>query len=156
MTNATNEKTLPVHLERVFNCSPQRVFDAWLDASTLGRWLFATPDGKMRQVEIDARVGGALRVVEQRGDTLADHLGKYMEIEPPHRLVFCFRYVQAGETATPATRVEIDFVLHPEGCLLRLTHHIDAAWADYRERTREGWASILQGLAALLAHKIIH
>ena len=150
------DETIPVQVERVFHAPPERVFDAWLDAKTLGEWLFATPEGKMLEVEADPRVGGAFRIAEQRGDVVANHLGEYVEIERPRRLAFRFRYAPEGEAGTPATLVELDFHPHPDGCLLRLTHHIDAAWAAYLERTREGWIGILRGLATLLAEHATH
>ncbi len=39
-----------VRVTREFNFPPERVFDAWLDPKTAGKWLFATPIGKMMRL----------------------------------------------------------------------------------------------------------
>lgn len=138
--------TIRLEITRRFAASPERVFDAWLDPATVGRWLFATPGGVMRRVEIDPRVGGRFRVDEQRGEALARHAGEYLEIDRPRRLVF--RFATGGEAAP--TIVTIAVVPAEGGCVLTLTHAIDAAWADHADRTRNGWTKILEGLSETL------
>jgi hypothetical protein len=36
------------------------------------------------------------------------------------------------------------------GCELTLTHEMKPEWADYAKRTEEGWAAILEGMAAVV------
>jgi uncharacterized protein YndB with AHSA1/START domain len=133
-------------VERLIAAPPETVFDAWLDPGAAGQWLFATPDGVMERVEIDARVGGAFMIAERRGGDLAEHFGIYEEIDRPRRLAFRWATSFAPEAWT---RVRV--VIAPEGggSLLTLTH--EGVWADYRERTRQGWTMILDGLARTLA-----
>jgi hypothetical protein len=50
------KQLIDVRLTRQFRVPPQRVFDAWTDSKTAGKWLFAA--GQSSCVEIDARVGG--------------------------------------------------------------------------------------------------
>lgn len=125
------------------SASPERVFDAWLDPASVGQWLFATPDGEMKRVEIDARVGGKFHLDEQRGDTLVQHIGEYFEIQRPRRLVFAF---SAMEGQAP-TEVAVDIVPEDAGSIVTLTHEMDPKWAGYEDRTRQGWTMILSGLA---------
>jgi activator of Hsp90 ATPase-like protein len=54
---ADSSRTLQV--TRHFDASSQRVFDAWIDPATAGKWLFATPTGQMVRVEIDVVPQGA-------------------------------------------------------------------------------------------------
>lgn len=121
---------------------PERVFDAWLDPDGIGRWLFATPAGEMKRVELEARVGGRFVVEEQRGDTLARHLGQYLTIERPRRLVFSF----TTDPDEPPSRVTVEITPTDGGCALTLTHEMDPIWSEYTERTRDGWTQILTGL----------
>jgi uncharacterized protein YndB with AHSA1/START domain len=140
----------PIRLSvtRRFDASPERVFDAWLDPAKARRFLFATPGGAMVRVEIDARVGGRFCIVERRGEVDAEHHGIYLEIDRPRRLVFTFG--PEKEAAEPA-RVTVDITPAGAGCVLTLTHEMSAAWAEYADRTREGWTSIVAGLAASLS-----
>lgn len=135
-----------VTVERRIAAPPERVFDAWLDPESVGRWLFATPGGVMERVEIDARVGGAFLIVERRGDELAEHFGEYLEIDRPHRLAFTFAAMRGSGT----TRVAVTIVPEGEGSHVTLVHEMDPQWAAYEDRTREGWTAILAGLERTL------
>ena len=137
--------TATVTVERRIAAPPERVFDAWLDPEGVGRWLFATPDGVSEKVEIDARVGGRFAIAERRGRELAEHFGEYVELDRPRRLAFDFW------TSFSDTRTRVTVALAPEGdaTLLTLTH--EGVWADYEDRTRQGWTMILEGLERWIA-----
>ena len=128
-------------VSHTYSSSAERVFDAWLDPDKAGRFLFATPDGKMIKVEIDPVVGGRFNFTERRGDIDAEHVGEYLEIDRPRRLVFEFG---VPAYSPDRGRVEIDIEGFAEGgCKLTLTAWVDP---DYAERTKHGWAMILDNL----------
>ena len=143
---AGGESTV-VRISRRFDVPPEMVFDAWLDPGMARRFLFATPDGEMQQVDIDARVGGRFTIVERRPDGDAAHHGEYLEIERPYRLAFSF----ATQADAPGDRVAIDIVPAGErGCELTLVHELAPALADHADRIRKGWTGILDTLATYL------
>ena len=134
-----------VEVRRRFDASAERVFDAWLDTTRAARFLFATPTGVMVRSEIDARVGGRFCFVDRRDGVDVEHVGTYLEIDRPHRLVFEFGVPQFS---AELTRVSIDIVALGTGCELTLTH--EGVLPDYVDRTRQGWTGILDGLAGAL------
>jgi uncharacterized protein YndB with AHSA1/START domain len=134
-----------VEVSRRIDAPPERVFDAWFDTQGLGRWLFATPDGKSERVEVDARVGGRFRIDERRGDEVAEHFGTYVEIDRPRRLAFEF----GTSFEASLTRVTVTIVPDGDGSLVTLRH--EGVWPDWAERTRHGWTMILDNLAATVA-----
>ena len=138
-------ETRTVTISRRLAAVPEAVFDAWLDPGGVGAWLFATPGGVMERVEIDARVGGGFTVVERRGADLAGHYGEYIVLDRPHRLAFDFWTSFSEER----TRVSIEIAPEGDGSLLTLTH--EGVWADWTEKTRRGWTTILDGLERRLA-----
>jgi uncharacterized protein YndB with AHSA1/START domain len=142
--------TAPVILivTRDFDAAPEAVFDAWLDPAKAGKFLFKTPDGEMRTVEIDARVGGRALIIERRASGDAHHRLEYQVIDRPHRLVFLFAADPAEEGEW--TRVSIDIVAKGQGATLILTHEMDPEWAAYEDQTRKGWTMILDTLATVL------
>jgi len=141
------EKPIVVCITRRFEVSAERVFDAWLDPEKARKFLFATPKGQMVSAEIDPRVGGSFNITERRGGQDAEHTGEYLEIDRPRRLVFTMH----TEKGSPdRSVVSIDIVRQGSGCELKLTHEIDAKWAEYKDRTEAGWTMILAGLAATL------
>jgi uncharacterized protein YndB with AHSA1/START domain len=134
-----------VTIERRIAATPEAVFDAWLDPAGVGQWLFATPDGVMEKVEIDARIGGRFLVAERRGADLAEHFGEYVEIDRPRRLAFDFW------TSFSAERTRVIVTIAPDRDCTRLTLRHEGVWADYEARTHQGWTMMLDGLARALA-----
>jgi uncharacterized protein YndB with AHSA1/START domain len=81
-----NERTIVI--TRVFDAPRDLVFKAWTDAAHLAQWW--GPKGFTNPVcEVDARPGGALRIVMRAPDG-AEHAmtGVFREVAPPARLVF--------------------------------------------------------------------
>lgn len=141
MTTDKNELVV----KRNFNAPAEVVFDAWLDSDTAGRWLFATPDGKMDSVKIDPQVGGEFEIIDKRGNELTRHIGTYLEIDRPRKLVFTFAVPQYS---AEFTKVTIDIIPLDSGCELTLTH--EGVLPEWRDSTVDGWTMILNGLAANL------
>jgi two-component system cell cycle response regulator DivK len=135
-----------VRVARDFDAPAERVFDAWLDSGKAGNWLFATPDGEMVRVEIDARVGGRFEIVERRGDDEVLHTGAYEEIDRPRRLVFT---LQVPKYSPDISRVAIEIEPNSDGCRLVLV--AGEANSGDRAKFEQGWSMILDGLAAELA-----
>jgi uncharacterized protein YndB with AHSA1/START domain len=90
------EQQINARVRRRFRASRERVFDAWLDAKTAGKWLFATATGRSECVEIDARPGGWFYIVERRDSENVDHIGEYLALVRPHRLVSAPRDARAA------------------------------------------------------------
>jgi len=141
--------TKTVRVTRRFDASPERVFDAWLDPAKARRFLFATPDGEMVKAEIDARVGGKFTFTDRRPEHgEIEHVGEYLEIDRPRRLVFSFA-VPAYEPTF--TKVAIDIAPAGAGCELTLTH--EGVLPDYQAQTQQGWGMILDGLAKVVVRE---
>ena len=138
--------SLFVTVTRHFSASPEAVFDAWLDPTGVGHWLFATPGGRMVQIEIDARAGGEFTIVEKRGEVLAEHFGRYVEVIRPHRLAFTF----TTDKSEKPSLVSIVITPTDQGCELTLTHEMEAKWLDYADRVHSGWSRILEELSKQL------
>src|SRR5438309_5504494 len=81
-------ETEELRVERRFDALPETVFDAWIDPTTLGEWLFRTPDGVLVRCEADPVVGGRYEVVERRGGEDVLHAGTYEAIDRPERPAF--------------------------------------------------------------------
>lgn len=146
MTTPT-QPPVTVRVTRRFAASTERVFDAFLDPEKAGRFMFATATGQMVRAETDPRVGGRYLFVDRREGGDAEHFGEYLEIDRPRRLVFSFSVDRAS---TEADRVSIDIVPLETGCELILTHEMKPEWANYADRTEQGWTNIVDGLARVL------
>lgn len=143
---AAQGERVTVRVARQFAAPPERVFDAWLDSSSAGRWLFATPQGEMVKVEIDPRPGGRFLFVDRRNGEDIEHSGEYLAIDRPRKLVFNF---VVPKFSKERSLVELDFEPAGEGTDLKLSH--GGVFPDYASRTEEGWLEILAQLAKRVA-----
>jgi len=124
----------------------ERVFDAWLDPDVTRRWLFVTPSGLIVECRIEARVGGHFTIVDRRDGEDVAHVGEYLEIDRPVRLVFSF---SVPKYSSAISRVSIDIAPVAGGCLLTLVN--DAVPPEYVDGTRQGWTDLMGRLETVLA-----
>lgn len=74
-----------VEIRRLLPAPVDEVFRWWTEAELLERWM--SPTGTVSAV-VDFRVGGAFTIVMRDTGMEIEHRGKYVEIDPPRRLVF--------------------------------------------------------------------
>lgn len=135
---------MTVRVSHRYTASPERVFDAWLDPESAKKWLFATATGEMVRAEIDPRVGGKFVFTDRRDGEDIEHVGEYLELTRPHRLVFTF---SVPKFSPVVTRVTIEIVPLDSGCELTLIH--EGVLPEYAEGTQGGWTKILNSLGML-------
>jgi uncharacterized protein YndB with AHSA1/START domain len=150
MTEATPPDPSVLRLERTFNAPARAVFDAWTSAEMLRRWWPAGPDWDTPVAEVDLRVGGRLRLVMRGPDGQEfGGGGEYIEITPPDRLVFTWRWDADGPEG--AQLVEVDFTEQANGTTtVVLTNRGLEDEASQRSH-REGWQASFDNLDGVLA-----
>lgn len=145
---STDDPMVTAHATRHFPAPAERVFDAWLDQRTVGRWLFATPEGEVIRAELEPHEGGRYVIVDRRDAGDAWHGGRYLTIDRPRRLVFT---LSVDEHSTEADRITVEFQPRDNGeCDVAVTHAMSPDNEEYVERTAEGWRGILDRLAVTL------
>lgn len=144
-------ETRSLTVTRKFDATPERVFDAWLDPEMARRWLFTVPGGEIVTAENEPRVGGAFTFVNRRTDQDIRHVGEYLEIDRPRRLVFTFAVPQFS----PAyDRVTVGIARLGKGCELTLTHEMAAdMFEEWGEPSRQGWTTMFGQLDAQLRRR---
>jgi uncharacterized protein YndB with AHSA1/START domain len=93
---------------RTFDAAPDRVFAAWTHPDHFGAW-FGPKGMKTIRCDIDPRVGGAWRLMGE-GENVPGRSaglvrptvsGKYLEFEPPSRLVFTWAWHEKDDFESP-------------------------------------------------------
>ena len=140
-----------VRVTHRYSAPADRVFDAWLTPAQASRFLFRTRTGNVMQCEIQPEVVGGFTVIDRRPAAEGDesvfdvvHLGKYLEISRPRRLVFDFSVLTFG--SEDPTRVTVDVTpVGPHACELTLTHDMGGSEQArmLEASSRKGWTSML-------------
>lgn len=145
-----HQSPIQARVTQHFAVAAERVFDAWLTPELIGQWMFgpALREEEVVRLTVDARVGGAFSFMVRRQGQEIDHIGEYLEMDRPRRLVFTWGVRGHSDDQS---RVIIDITPLTQGCELTLTHEMDPKWADFVERSRAGWAKMVGVLADKLA-----
>jgi uncharacterized protein YndB with AHSA1/START domain len=134
--------TAELRLRRTLSFAPERVWRALTDPAALAAWFW--PERFATAVDLDLRVGGHYRI-NGPGVGMAV-AGEYVAVEPPHRLVFTWRW----DGDADETLVTMELVAAPDGTELLLTHERFAGDGD-RDNHAKGWQDCLDRLPAWLA-----
>jgi uncharacterized protein YndB with AHSA1/START domain len=134
-----------LRVSRHLPASPVRAFDAWVDPEVASRWLFATPGGQIVRCEIDARPGGAFTITDRRDGEDVAHVGTYLEIDRPRRIVFRF---SVAKYSSAESTVEVTVTADGAGADVSIaTRDVPVEW---REQTDQGWRDLLGRLEDVL------
>jgi uncharacterized protein YndB with AHSA1/START domain len=131
-----------VTVRREIAAPAEHLFDAWLDAQSLGSWL--RPDGiRDTRAETDPRVGGTFRIVMVDDESSIVHSGTYREIDRPRRLVFTW--------SSPATQfrdsiVTVTFQPASNSTVVEV-HQAGLPDEEAQASHRAGWSDALRELA---------
>lgn len=133
---------------QTFNVPAQRVYDAILDPGMIAKFMFGPllREEEILHIRNEPIEGGGFSFKVRRGADEIDHVGRYLELRPPERIAYTWNV--APDTAFSV--VTIDITETPDGCSMKLVHQIDPEWADYIERTQQGWMKMFGVLAVLL------
>lgn len=140
------EQNPTVCVIRQLSASPDQVFNAWLEPEKVKKWMF--PNDELVRIDIDARVGGTFSFVVRRNGNEIEHIGKYLEIDRPRRLVFTWATV---DDLPDVDYVIIDIVPTKTGSQLTLTHELDPNWADYTLQAEKAWNYMLEAMDKMLS-----
>jgi uncharacterized protein YndB with AHSA1/START domain len=121
----------------VIHAPADEVFEYLVDPVLFGQWM-------AEGATLDPTPGGTVRWTHPNGDTVT---GRYVEVDPPRRLVFTYGWDRPEVEIPPgSTTVEIDLVTQDDGAtLVTLIHRgleagaadaHSAGWAHYLDRMR--------------------
>ena len=136
-------------LKRTFNAPVERVFEAWTNADALARWF--GPEGfDVAHAELDLVEGGHydIEIRSAEGHQIR-HFGSYVEILPPHRLVFTWILGEQDCKGEPAECADtlVTVELQPQGAATELTlTHERLPNKAARDGHEFGWSSSLDSL----------
>ncbi len=132
-------------VKRILDATPEEVFDAWTDPGQARRWM--CPLGAMvPDLTLEARVGGRLRLVMRVDGRDFIHLGEFLEVDRPRRLVFTWITMYTHHEKSVVT---VEFEPVDDRTELRITHVLlpDEELADAH---RKGWEGLLDHLETRL------
>ena len=137
-------ETIAVEREVLIDARPETVWEFLVDPDKAVRWM-----GQL--AELEPRPGGLYRV-----GVLPGHVarGEFVELDPPHRLVFTWGWEPGddGATSVPpgSSTIEIELTPRGDGTLLRFSHR-DLPTAESAESHGHGWDHYLGRLVTAAA-----
>lgn len=119
---------------------PETVFPYFTDPERYVRWMGTS-------AILDAVPGGSYRVGIRDGVEAA---GEFLEVDPPHRVVFTWGWTDRFAVEPGTTRVEVTLTEEDGGTRVVLRHH-GLPGEELREQHRDGWEIYLPRLAVVAA-----
>lgn len=136
---------LTLSLSRTIKASPEAVYAAWLDPATIRRFMAGGADQTVAEARTDPRVGGRFFIL-MVADKKVPHEGTYTALDQ-YSLI---RFTWESPYSPADSEVTIRLTPVPGGTELSLTQ-VKFLSEGARDGHGEGWACILERLAATLA-----
>lgn len=136
---------LTVKLKKTINAPVESVFNAWLQADMLSKFMVPMPGMPEPRVEADGKQGGGFVIQMLVGDREIPHKGTYLTVDPYQKIVFTWEspFSVEGSTVTirfrsiSTNQTEVDFL------------HNKFKGEEERSDHENGWINILERLSTL-------
>lgn len=145
-----------LELRRVFGAPPEDVFRAWTEPAQLREWF--RPPGGSSSAEVDLRVDGQYRISMRarlgraiRSSTAKEVyvVGRFLEVDPPRRLVYTFDWEGLRQSLAGETLVTVEF--HDRGGSTELVlRHERLRRGGHRTFHSFGWRTSLRSLGRVV------
>lgn len=132
---------LTTTVSRLIPAPRERVFDAWLDADMLARFMLPGEGMSVPEASADPKVGGRFSVL-MRGEKDYPHEGTYREITRPEKLVFTWE----SEWDVEGSTVTVIFAEAEGGTQVELTQ-VRFSDEESRASHESGWTQVLIALS---------
>jgi uncharacterized protein YndB with AHSA1/START domain len=135
----TQTQTSAIEREVRIRAHPETIFPFFTDPELMVRWQGTS-------VTLDPRPGGVYRVHISDEHTAR---GEYLEVAPPHRLVFSWGW-EAQDSQVPPGSSTVEVTLTPDGehTIVRLIHR-DLPSKKSAESHGAGWEHYLERLQTI-------
>lgn len=90
MATITTPRDREIRIERVFNASRDRVWQAFTDPALVAQWWGRGNKLVIERMQVER--GGHWRFVEHTPDGVHGFEGRYREVTPPERIVYTFEW----------------------------------------------------------------
>ena len=149
----TITKRRELYISRYYDVSRQQVYRAWTEARHVARW-WGPKDFTNPVCEIEARVGGRLRIV-MRGPDGTDYpmQGIVTEVRAAERFAFDYEALDAAGKAVLVGRLSVSFADEDGKTRMSLSTYAEGLGmvaVDWLEGMETGWNQSLDRLARSL------
>ncbi|WP_308788557.1 SRPBCC family protein [Planomicrobium stackebrandtii] len=151
--------TVTLSMARRFNASDKAVYEAWTNPELMKKWLFTQEDTN-QATKNSLRVGGAWEIVDRREGVDYRAIGEYLELKPPHKLMFSFKMPQFNDLED---RVTVWISMVQNSCEMAFVQEIvvphEEGWTEedikkngeeYSSQSKEGWSMMFENLKQLV------
>jgi uncharacterized Zn ribbon protein len=135
-----------IEVKHVFSLPIETVFGAFSDKMKFENFFFRSEGGVLVESELNPEVGGQFLIIEKRADQTVPHHVSFLEFEVNEKISFVFG---VGDGADETNYVEMEFNTRPKGTEITVKTEIDNP--EMVDKSKLGWAKIMQGLDVFLA-----
>ncbi|MGB9378535.1 MAG: SRPBCC domain-containing protein [Mycobacteriales bacterium] len=125
-----------VEVSVLIEAQPETVFPYFTDPARYAQWMG-------ERASLDPKPGGEYRISLGGG---LEAVGEFVEVSPPHRVVFTFGWTGGHDLAPGSSRVVVTLAEEGVGTRVVVRHH-DLPSAEQCEQHAQGWRMYLDRLA---------
>ncbi|MGH9367504.1 MAG: SRPBCC family protein [Thermoanaerobaculia bacterium] len=150
MATAPAQTPTTLRITRTYAAPREKVFRAWTEPQTLGKWFAPSDEYRTAVTELDVRPGGRYNIEMRHEGKVYSVRGIFRVVRPPEKLVFTWQWENEPDRGDAGdTLVTVDLFDRAGRTELVLTHERFPS-ETLRDEHEKGWTGCLGRLERLL------